>query len=152
MNDKELREGHEMYNRQTEKTFQGSSSNEREDHVETENEGSRGETEGSAYGDSDEEELAHKKKKRRRTRGNKTVEVKLRSTRNKNVEVKVESKTPKKTKKGPVIDVEAIILSGGKNSVTNKTVEALTPDEKMEMLGSAGKTLMLLKEECGCKQ
>jgi hypothetical protein len=55
----------------------------------------------------------------------------------------METRTPKKTNKESVIDVEAIILSGGKNSVTTKTVDALTPDEKMEMLGSAGKTLML---------
>ncbi len=61
----------------------------------------------------------------------------------KNVGVKVETKTPKKTKKVPVIDFEAILLFGWGNSVTNKTVEALTPDEKLEMIGSAGKSLML---------
>ncbi len=48
MDDKELREGREMYNRQTETTFQSSSSNERQDNVESDNERSGGETEGSA--------------------------------------------------------------------------------------------------------
>ena len=59
MNDKELLKGHEMYNRQTEKTFQTSAIFDKHDEVESENDNSGGETEGSAYGDSDEEELAH---------------------------------------------------------------------------------------------
>jgi hypothetical protein len=59
------------------------------------------------------------------------------------VDVKVETITPRKKKHAPVIDVEAIILSGGKKSVTNKTVEAMTPHEKLEIIGSAGKSLMV---------
>ncbi len=61
MNDKELLKGHEMYNRQTAKTFQTSASFDKEDEVGSENDKSGGDTEGSSYGDSDEEELAHKK-------------------------------------------------------------------------------------------
>ncbi len=55
---------------------------------------------------------------------------------------KEKKETPKRTRKPAVIDVEAILLSGAKNSVTTKTIEALTPEEKKEMMGSAGKSLL----------
>jgi hypothetical protein len=55
MNDKELLEGHEMYNRQTEKNFQTSTSVDYEVSVDYDKDSSRGDTEGSEYGESDEE-------------------------------------------------------------------------------------------------
>jgi hypothetical protein len=63
MNDKELLEGHEMYNRQTETTFQTSTYIESEDNAASDNEKSGGETEGSDYQDSDVEEQNKRKKK-----------------------------------------------------------------------------------------
>jgi hypothetical protein len=56
--------------------------------------------------------------------------------------LKEEKETPKRSRKDAVIDVEAILLSGAKSSVTTKTIEGLTPEEKKEMMGSAGKSLL----------
>jgi hypothetical protein len=181
MNDKELLEGHEMYNRQTEMTFQTSYSvnnevtvvmssysvnNEvtvvmssysvnNEVTVDSEKESSMGDTEGSEYGDSDEEEQTRLKKKFSLAREKKTVNPKQSPRRTKTkgksaaTKIKLEAslanggrKTPLRTKKDPAIDVEALLLSGGKNSVTTKTMDAMAPDEKNDMIGSAGKVLL----------
>jgi hypothetical protein len=136
MNDKELLEGHEMYNRQTEKTLQTSDSPQNDKDAESESDKSGGETEGSVYEESDEEEKAKSTKKRKHAHGKAKVEVKTSRS-------SVKTKTPQRKSKCPVIDVEAILLSGAKNSVTTKTIEAMTPDEKKELVGTAGKSLML---------
>jgi hypothetical protein len=141
MNDKELLEGHEMYNRQTEKTFQTSYSIDNEVTVDSDKDSSRGDTEGCEYGDSDEEEQTRLKKKITLARGNKNVKPKQSTRRTKTkgkpaaTKIKVEAslstggrKTPLRTKKEPAIDVEAILLSRGKNCVTDKTMDAMTPD------------------------
>jgi hypothetical protein len=137
MNDKELLEGHEMYNRQTETTFQTSTSFESDEDAGSEIEKSGGDTEGSDYQDSDDEEQNKRKKKRKLAGGKPKVLVKSRAKK-----TKEKKETPKRTRKPPVIDVEAILLSGAKNSVTTKTIEAVTPEEKKEMMGSAGKSLL----------
>jgi hypothetical protein len=62
MNDKELLEGHEMYNSQTNETFQTSDSLQNDKEVNSESDKSGGETEGSVYEDSDEEEKQNRKK------------------------------------------------------------------------------------------
>jgi hypothetical protein len=61
-------------------------------------------------------------------------------------------KTPPRTKKEQIIDVEAILLSGGKKSVTNRTMDAMTPEEKKEMMGTAGKSLLLQAKKGICVQ
>jgi hypothetical protein len=94
--------------------------------VDSDSEKSGGETEGSDYQDSDVEEEKKGPKKRKLAGG----------------KPKVKEETPKRTQKVPIIDVEAILRSGGKNSVTTKTIERMTPDEKNEMIGTAGKSLL----------
>jgi hypothetical protein len=137
MNDKELLEGHDMYNRQTETTFQTSTSFESDEDAASDNDKSGDETEGSDYQDSEVEEQNKRKKKRKLVGGKPKVQLKSRSKK-----TKEKKETPKRTRKPAVIDVEAILLSGAKNSVTSKTIEALTPEEKKEMMGSAGKSLL----------
>ncbi len=53
------------------------------------------------------------------------------------------TKSPKQKLKAPVIDVEVLLHSGAKNSVTNKNIEAMTPEEKTEILDTAGKSLLV---------
>ncbi len=53
------------------------------------------------------------------------------------------TKSPKQKLKAQVIDVEALLHSGAKNSVTNKTIKAMTPKEKTEILDTAGKSLLV---------
>ena len=141
MNDKELLEGHDMYNRQTDKTFQISDGVENDIKTDGESDVSEGirysdHSEGSEYGDSNDEEQTRLKKKITLTRGKQTVKAKLKT------EGKPGKRTPQRRKTDPVIDVEALLLSGGKNSVTTKTIDAMTPDEKNDMIGTAGKTLL----------
>jgi hypothetical protein len=137
MNDKELLEGHDMYNRQTETTFQTSTSFESDEDAASDHEKSGIETEGSDYQDSYVEEQNKRNKKRKLAGGKPKVQLKSRSKK-----TKEKKETPKRTRKPAVIDVEAILLSGAKNSVTTKTIEALTPEEKKELMGNAGKSLL----------
>jgi hypothetical protein len=73
LNDKELKAGHEMYNSQTEETFQSSSTTNLQDDIESETLHSGGETEESEYGMSDEEDNRVRKKKRGIGRGTKKI-------------------------------------------------------------------------------
>jgi hypothetical protein len=41
-----------------------------------------------------------------------------------------------------VIDVEALISSGNKNSVTTKTMETMSVDQRKDVIGTAEKTLV----------
>jgi hypothetical protein len=69
LNDKELREGHEMYNTQTEKAFHSSDINGKDEAIGSDKDISGGETEGSEYSMSDEDEKRVLKKKRKIGRG-----------------------------------------------------------------------------------
>ncbi len=57
-------------------------------------------------------------------------------------DVEKEEKTPKakkskfKSPKQTVIDVEALFKSGDKNSVTNKNLAAMTPEQQTAIIGS----------------
>ncbi len=53
------------------------------------------------------------------------------------------NKSPRRKLNKQVIDVEALLNSGARNSVTNKTIKAMTPEEKTEILDTAGKSLLL---------
>ena len=143
MNDKELLEGHDMYNNQTNETFQTSNSQQNDKEFNSESDKSGGETEGSVYEDSDEEKNITSKKKAKLELGQSKVKVRSRHSGKKSNGKKEISSTPSRSAKDPVIDVEAILMSGDKNSVTTKTIMAMTPEEKKEMVGKAGKSLLV---------
>ncbi len=145
LNDKELKEGHEMYNTQTGEAFQSKTINEGQDDIASEKCHSGGETEGSEYGLSDEEEKRVSKKKRIIGRGkNKTLEPKQSKQKRKPKQSNDGAKkTPKQKLKAQVINVKALLNSGDKNSVTNMIIRAMTPDEKTEILDTAGKSLLV---------
>jgi hypothetical protein len=46
-----------------------------------------------------------------------------------------------------VIDVEALISSGNKNSVTTKTMEAMSVDQRKDVIGTAEKTLVTIAKK-----
>jgi hypothetical protein len=132
-------------NRQTGEAFQSSSINEGQDDITSEKYHSGEETEGSEYGLSDEEEKRVSKRKRIIGRGtNKTLEPKQSKKKRAPKQSKVGvTKSPKQKFEAQVINVEALLHSGDKNSVTNKTIRAMTPEEKTEILDSAGKSLLV---------
>ena len=134
-----------MYNRQTGKAFQSSSTNEGQDDITSEKCHSGGETEGSEYGLSDEEEKRVSKRKRIVGRGtNKPLEPQLSEKKSAPKKKTLGlTKSPKPKLESQVINVEALLQSGDKNSVTNKTIRAMTPEEKTEILDSAGKSLLV---------
>jgi hypothetical protein len=82
-------------------------------------------------------------KKAKLERGETKVQVKSRHSAKNSNGKKEKTSTPTRSSKGPVIDVEAILMSGAKNSVTTKTIMGMTPEEKKEMVGTAGKSLLV---------
>ena len=55
-----------------------------------------------------------------------------------------EEDTPKRkhNKLTPAVDVQALINSGGKKSVTNRTIAAMSTEEQATIIGTAEKTII----------
>jgi hypothetical protein len=126
-----------MYKIETDKPCKASFINETKDKSELESDKSGGETEGSEYNLSEDENAKQKKEKKRTTR-NHQLKEKAKKGGNKNKKEE-DSLT---VKKATVIDVDALLKSSSKKSVTTKTMQSMTALEQTEILGSAGKTLL----------
>ena len=100
------------------------------DDSDNDNDKSGGETEGSEY-DMSEDESEDTKRKKRRKRHNKPLKEKDTNGGKKN-----------NKKNASAIDVEALLKSGNKNSVTNRTMAAMTSDEQTKIIGTAEKSLL----------
>jgi hypothetical protein len=123
MNDKELEEACLL--------FKG--------HKEDNSEHSGGETEGSDYVMSDEEETNRRKKKHKRGRIPQSKKEKNQNSRGLTIRKEEDTKNNSKNKRQPVIDVEALLDSGAKGSVTSKTIAAMTHEQKTEIIDTAEK-------------
>jgi hypothetical protein len=97
-----------------------------------------GETEGSEYAllDDDDDDAGHKKKRKRVRSPGKEKEKSKRRTIVKEVETKG------RTKKNSIIDVDALLHSGSKSNITNKTVALMTKEEAVSLTTNAGKTIL----------
>ncbi len=149
LNETEFREAYELFTGQLlEKRSTCDTSealHDQDDDSDKELEKSGGETEGSEYDLSEDDEIQRKKKKRRTLCTKKTKEKALRNggpINQKEEEAQNPRKKKQQTTKPMVINVEELFKSGNKKSVTNKTIESMTPDEKKEILGSAEKSLV----------
>jgi hypothetical protein len=97
---------------------------------------SGGETEGSEFAPSDDE--AHKiRRKTKRQKPKTPAKEKEKTKRRKTSEEEVETK-----QNNPGIDVEAILLTGSKDNITNKTVALMTETEQASLTTTAGKTIL----------
>ncbi len=143
VNDKELMEAYEMFKTRRDTTLQTSVLSDVQEHSENDTKISRGEAESSEYELSDEDNERNRSKQKQRTRHNKKLKEK--DTNDRDKKNKKEDDTPhneKRNMKRTVIDVEALLKSGDKNSVISKTIAAMTPEQQTEILGSVEKTLI----------
>jgi hypothetical protein len=110
------------------------------DDSDNDNDKSGGETEGSEY-DMSEDESEDTKRKKRRKRHNKPLKEKDTNGGEKIIKRGGYNQNTK-NKKASAIDVEALLKSGNKNSVTNRTMAAMTSDEQTKIIGTAEKSLL----------
>jgi hypothetical protein len=136
LNDLELQEALELYKIETDKTFKASVTHETNDECENEYEKSGGETEGSEYNLSEDDQK--KPKQKRRTTRNKQIKEKAKNggKQNQKEEDDTNGKQP------VIIDVDALFQSSSKKSVTAKTMASMTEVEKKEIIGTAWKSLL----------
>ncbi len=99
---------------------------------------SGGETEGSEFAPSDDEEGKNRRKTKRQQR--KSPEKEKEKTKRRKTIKEVETKGRKQ--KNPGIDVEAILQSGSKDNITNKTVALMTDEEAASLTTTAGKAIL----------
>jgi hypothetical protein len=139
LNDKEFKEAYDLCNEKNSIPLQRLVVDNTAKDSDNEIDGSGGESEVSEYDSSDAERDRNKKK--RRTGPSKKLKEKAKNGgRNKRKEE--ETTNESKSKHPMAINVEAILKSGSKTSVTNKTIAAMTSAEQQNVIGTAGKTLM----------
>jgi hypothetical protein len=129
MNDREYKEARALYEQ-----TQGVSGNTNETEKETEETKdeqlhSGGETEGSEFAPSDDE--AHKIRRKTKRQKPKSPAKEKEKTKRRKTSKDVETKGRKQ--KNPGIDVEAILLTGSKDNITNKTVALMTEAEQASL-------------------
>jgi hypothetical protein len=113
---------------------------------------SGGETEGSEYDAKSDEDEKRKAKKKRRTSliTQKPKEKGTMKGGNKSLKEEdgnIKTKTNRGKHKRAVIDVEALYKSGNKNSVMNKTIDAMTAAQKEDVMESAEKKIVSIAKK-----
>jgi hypothetical protein len=96
---------------------------------------------------SDKEETNRSKKKTKRGRIDASTKEENKKSRGKPIRKEadkiknlVQTKSPKKRQ--PVFDVEALMETGAKGSMTSKTIAAMTPAQKSDIIDTAHKSLL----------
>ena len=121
LNDKEFREGYELLHQTKNDTLKTVSEELAQEDSENDNEKSGGDTEGSEY-DMSEDEDRKRKLKKRRTKPIKSLKEKAKNMGENNDSKEEDTPKRRHNKVTPAVDVQALIKSGGKQSVTNRTI------------------------------
>jgi hypothetical protein len=137
LNDQEFDEAYALYLSEKDKTGKAVHTQEAKEDSENEIDKSGGETEGSEYDLSEDEDEKQRRKKRRTTR-----DIKIKEKAKMGGKKKQKEEDSQSGKRSVIIDVDALLKSGSKQSVTNKTLALMTPEEKSDIPGSAEKSFM----------
>jgi hypothetical protein len=146
LNDREYKEARDLFDK-TQGVSMNTAESERET-AETEDEPfhSGGETEGSEFAPSDDEqEKNRKKKKRNQKRSPEKEKAKRKRGNNVKEEELILTKSTKSTgskRKKNVIDVDAILQSGSKDNITNKTVALMDEKQAEALTETAGRSIL----------
>ena len=141
LNDREFREAYELFHKsgnEAVKTITEPNYLDDSQEIHDEPLHSGGETEGSEFAPSDDE--AHKIRRKTKRQKPKSLAKEKEKTKRRKTSKEVETKGRKQN--NPGIDVEAILLTGSKDNITNKTVALMTEAEQVSLTTTAGKTIL----------
>jgi hypothetical protein len=141
LNDKEFREGYELLHQSNNDTLKTVSEELAQEDSDNDNDKSGGDTEGSEY-DMSEDEDRQRKRKKRRTKPIKSLKEKAKNMGENNDSKEEDTPKRRHNKVTPAVDVQALIKSGGKQSVTNRTIASMSTEEQATIIGTAEKTII----------
>jgi hypothetical protein len=141
LNDQEFREAYELFNQSNNEAVKTLGEVNYQDDSDNDIDKSGGETEGSEY-DMSEDEEGNRKRKKRRTKINKSSKEKAKNVGENNKSKEKDKPKRRNNKKASAVDIQALIHSGSTKSVTNRTIAAMTTEEQATIIGSAEKIIM----------
>ena len=141
LNDQEFREGYELLFHANNDALKTLGVDNDQDEKDNDNDKSGGETEGSEY-DMSEDDEGKRKRKKRRTKPNKLSKEKAKKMGENNKSKEEDKPKRRNNTKASAVDIQALINSGGKKSVTNQTIASMTTEEQATIIGTAEKTIL----------
>jgi hypothetical protein len=138
LNEREFKEARVLYQDKDGKATLNKTALLDTEEIEGETAYSGGETEGSDFAPSEDE--LEKKRARKKNKTLRTPEKEKEKTKGRKQLKEADEK--KSRGKHAIIDVEALLNSGSKDNITNKTVALMTPEEAESLTTNAGKSIL----------